>query len=327
MPFPLHSLSRALGGALLLAGGLLATAPARAAGEVKAVASFSILGDLVREVGGARVQLQVLVGPGADGHVFQPSPRHARELAQADLLLSNGLGFEPWMQRLVQASGFQGRHAVASAGVEPLETTPSHHHGHDHGHAHGHDHGHGHGDVDPHAWQRVANVKIYVRNIAEALCSADAAGCTQYRSNAQAYQQKLDQLDTAIRAAWASLPAQQRKVITSHDAFGYYAKEYQVSFRAAQGVSTGAEATPRDIARLVRQIQAENIQALFVESISDPRLIDQIGRETGVRPAGALFSDALSPAGGPAASYLAMMRHNTDALVRAAGQAPKPPAP
>jgi zinc/manganese transport system substrate-binding protein len=302
---------------LLFAGCLMLVPHARAAGEVKAVATFSILGNLVQEIAGDRVQLKVLVGPGGDGHVFQPSPSHARLVSQAAVLFSNGLGFEPWIGRLLDASGFQGAHVVASDGVEPLKNA---HGGHDH------HHGHEHGAVDPHAWQSVRNVKIYARNIANALCSADAAGCEVYRRNEQAYQAKLDDLDAGIRAAWAKVPAGQRKVITSHDAFGYYAREYGVTFRAAQGISTAAEATPGDIARLVRQIQQENIQALFVESISDPRLVEQIGRETGVRPAGELFSDSLSKAAGPAATDQDLMRFNTRALVQAAGGTPPEPA-
>ena len=246
-------------------------------------------------------------------HVFQPSPTHARDVSQAAVLFSNGLGFEPWVKRLLEASNFKGKHVVASDGVEPLKSA------HD---AHGHHHGHDHGSVDPHAWQRVGNVKVYVTNIANALCAVDAAGCAVYRQNEQAYQQKLDQLDARIRTSWTTVPVEQRKVITSHDAFGYYAKEYQVSFKAAQGISTAAEATPQGIARLVRQIQKENIKALFVESISDPRLIEQIGRETGVRPAGELFSDSLSKVDGPAATYSELMLFNTNALVKATGGTP-----
>lgn len=298
---------------MLFAGCLMLAPHVQAAGEVKAVATFSILGNLVQEIAGDRVQLKVLVGPGGDGHVFQPSPTHAREVSQAAVLFSNGLGFEPWVGRLLDASRFQGAHVVASDGVEPLKNAPG---GHDH------HHGHGHGAVDPHAWQSVRNVKVYARNIANALCSVDAQGCEAYRHNEQAYQAKLDNLDATIRSAWATVPAAQRKVITSHDAFGYYAKEYEVTFKAAQGISTAAEATPGDIARLVRQIQQENIKALFVESISDPRLMAQIGRETGVRPAGELFSDSLSKKTGPAATYRDLMLFNTRALVRAAGGTP-----
>lgn len=276
---------------------------------LQAVASFSILGDLVRQVGGDRVAVQVLVGPGSDAHVFQPTPAQARLVGQAQVVFSNGLGFEGWLSRLLNTAAYQGRHIVVSQGVQSLKGA------HDH-HGHGHNHSHG-AAADPHAWQSVPHVISYVGNIAKGLCAADASGCATYQQNADAYITELKTLDADIRAAWAAIPAAQRKVITSHDAFAYYAKAYGVKFLAAQGVSTESEASARGVAQLVRQIKKENIKALFVESISDPRLVEQIGRETGVRPAGALFSDSLSDASGPAPTYVAMMRANTTALVRA----------
>jgi len=277
---------------------------------IKAVASFSILGDLVKQVGGERVAVDVLVGPGSDAHVFQPTPSQARRVGQAQIVFSNGLGFEGWMSRLLDTSAYKGRHVVVSQGIKPLKVES-----HDHGH--GHKHGHHHGDADPHAWQAVPSAIAYVGNIAKGLCEADAAGCDQYQRNAVAYIARLKALDADIRAAWATIPAAQRKVITSHDAFGYYAQAYGVKFLAAQGVSTDSEASARGVALLVRQIRKNNIRALFVESISDPRLIEQIGRETGVKPAGELFSDSLSQTGGPAATYVDMMRLNTAALIKA----------
>lgn len=280
---------------------------AHAAGEVKAVATFSILGDLVRQVGGERVDLTVLVGVGGDSHVFQPSPRQARDVGQAQVLFSNGLGYESWVQRLVKAANFKGRHVVASLGIEPLKAASSDAHGH----------GHATAAVDPHAWQDVGNVKRYVKNIADGLCAVEAAACPEYRRNEQAYQSQLDQLDAEVRAAWDVVPSAQRKVLTSHDAFAYYAQAYKVRFLAAQGTSTSAEATAQGVARLTRQIKAEQIRALFVENISNPRLIEQIGRETGVKPAGALFSDSLTQPDGPAPDYVALMRQNTRALVAA----------
>ncbi len=276
---------------------------------VKAVASFSILGDLVQQVGGDRVAVDVLVGPGSDTHVFQPTPSQAKRVGQAQIVFSNGLGFEGWMTRLLNTASYKGRHVVASQGIEPIKGTTD-----DHGHKHGHSHG---GASDPHAWQSVPNVIIYVGNIAQGLCAVDAAGCDAYKKNAAAYTTQLKSLDAEIKAAWAPIPVGQRKVITSHDAFGYYAQAYGVKFLAAQGVSTESEASARGVGQLVRQIKKEQIKALFVESISDPRLIEQIGRETGVKPAGELFSDSLSDAKGPAANYVAMMRTNTLALTSA----------
>jgi zinc/manganese transport system substrate-binding protein len=281
---------------------------AQTSAPVKAVASFSILGDLVRQVGGDRVAVEVLVGPGSDAHVFQPTPSQAKLVGQAQIVFSNGLGFEGWMTRLLNTASYKGRHVVASKGIEPIQSAS------DHGHAHGHSHG---GAADPHAWQSVPNVITYVGNIAQGLCAADAVGCETYKKNATAYTAQLRTLHAELQAAWATIPAGQRKVITSHDAFGYYAKTYGVSFLAAQGVSTESEASAKGVGRLVRQIKKEQIKALFVESISDPRLIEQIGRETGVKPAGTLLSDSLTGAQGPAPTYVAMMRANTAALTRA----------
>lgn len=302
---PMTIVRRLLAVLLLPTLALLGASQARAAGEVSAVATFSILGDLVRQVGGQRVHLTVLVRAGADSHVFQPSPAQARSIGQAQVLISNGLGYESWLQRLAQAAKFNGRHVVVSRGVETLKTAAAD------------GHGHRHDEVDPHAWQSVANVKRYVQNIADGLCAVDAAGCGEYRRNAQIYLADLDRLDAEIRTAWQAVPPAQRKVVTSHDAFAYYAQAYQVRFLAAQGTSTSAEATTQGIARLIRQIKAEKARALFVENISDPRLIEQIGRETGIKPAGTLFSDSLSDAGGPVPTYVELMRHNSRALVTA----------
>lgn len=284
---------------------------------IQVVASFSILGDLVQQVGGERVAVEVLVGPGGDAHVFQPKPSQARLIGQAQIVFSNGLGFEGWMSRLLNTANYKGRHVVVSEGIKPIEATGQKHtqtNHKDHGKK---GHGHHHGDIDPHAWQSVPKAMAFVGNIAKGLCAADAAGCDSYQRNATAYLAELKALDTTIRAQWAVIPAAQRKVITSHDAFGYYAKEYGVTFLAPQGVSTESEPSAKDVAQLVRQIKQENIKALFIENISDPRLIAQIGRETGVKPAGELFSDALTDSKGPAATYTAMMRANTTALTQA----------
>lgn len=306
--------------AALAAVGALAFQPlthAQSSAPVKAVASFSILGDLVRQVGGDRVQVDVLVGPGADAHVFQPSPSHAKQVALAQVVFANGLGFEGWMQRLLDTAGYKGKPVVVSQGIKPLQAEENGHDHHDHKEEKHEHHGHDHGDTDPHAWQSVPNVITYVANIARGLCAADAAGCETYQKNAGTYTNQLRALDAEIKATWAAIPAAQRKLITSHDAFGYYARAYGVKFLAPQGVSTDSEASAKGVAQLVRQIKKEKIKALFVESISDPRLIEQIGRETGVKPAGELFSDALSDASGPAGTYVAMMRTNTQAMAQA----------
>ncbi len=298
--------------AVLTLGFAAMASPVLAQAPVKAVASFSILGDLVRQVGGERVDVDVLVGPGSDAHVFQPTPAQARRVGQAQVVFSNGLGFEGWMSRLLKTAAYKGQQVVVSKGIEPLKDAE--HDDHKKGLKHG---DHDHGEIDPHAWQSVGNVKVYVKNIAQGLCRADPAGCNAYERNATAYAARLGTLESDIRAAWGPIPAAQRKVITSHDAFGYYARDHSVTCLAPQGVSTESEASAQGVARLVRQIRKDQIKALFVESISDPRLIEQIARETGVKPSGALYSDSLSEPGGEAATYIDMMKFNTRALTRA----------
>lgn len=289
----------------------LSALPSHAAPAVQAVASFSILGDMVRQVGGERVEVNVLVGPGADAHVYQPTPTQAKTVAKAQVIFSNGLGFEGWMARLLKSANYKGTHVVATQGTDVLaaesdshDTQPGAHKGHKHDH----------GKADPHAWQSVPHAMVYIKNIAKGLCTADAVGCDSYQKNAAYYTEQLKSLDAEVRTAWGAIPQAQRKVITSHDAFGYYAKAYGVTFMSPQGISTESEASAKGVARLVRQIKAENVKALFVETISNLRLIEQIGRETGVKPAGELFSDSLSKAEGPADSYVKMIRYNTSKL-------------
>ena len=274
------------------------------------VTSFSLLADLARQVGRERVAVEALVGPGQDGHVFQPAPTHARLVAQAAVVVSNGLGYEGWMPRLLQSTGYRGLHVVATQGVTPITGQRGG------GHAHGAP-GHDHGPADPHAWQSVPNVVIYVKNIADGFCRADPAGCKAYRAHAARFTAELNALDAEIRAAWAQVPPAERRLITSHAAYAYYGQAYGVRLLAPQGVSTESEASAKGVAQLVRQIRRERIRALFVENVSDPRLIEQIARETGLRPAGQLFSDALTAPGGGAESYVELMRANTRAMVAA----------
>lgn len=300
-----------LPGALLGLALFIGTAGAACAVEarLKAVATFSILADLVREVGGERVAVTSLVGPDSDAHGFSPTPEDARRLAGADIVFMNGLGFEGWIERLIKASGTKAPVIVASRGITPIAGPDDHGHDHD-------DHGHAHA-ADPHAWQSVANAKLYVAAIREALAKADPERAADYAARAAAYTERLDALNAEIREGVAEIPPARRQVITSHDSFGYFAKAYGLRFVAPKGLSSDSEAGPADIARIIRQIRKEKIPAVFLESVANPRLMQQIARESGARVGGRIYSDALSSPEGPAPSYLAMMRANLRAFSEA----------
>ncbi len=295
-------LTAGIAGAALLSGASFA---ADKPPPVSVVASFSILGDLVRVVGGERVSVTTLVGPDEDAHVFEPRPADAKAIVQSRLLVVNGLGFEPWAQKLAQSAGYKGATVVASQGVKARHMPQEKAHA-----------AHAHEETDPHAWQNPDNVVLYARNISAALSKADPAGSAVYQANTDAYVKELQALDAWARAQFTAIPAARRKVITSHDAFGYFAARYQVQFLAPQGVSTDAEPSAKEVAQLIRQIQREKIRAVFVENMSNPRLLAQLGKDAGVSVGPALYVDALSAAGGPADSYLRLMRHNVTQLVR-----------
>ncbi|MCB1639827.1 MAG: metal ABC transporter substrate-binding protein [Thiothrix sp.] len=283
---------------------------------LKAVATFSILGDMVRAVGGERVQVTTLVGPDGDAHVYQPSPGDARTIAGADILFVNGFGFEGWLERLVEASGHTGSIVTVTQGVEGLPLNPvvaapeTAHEPHERAEGPA-------GTVDPHAWQNLANAGIYVNNIHRGLQEADPAGSAVYARNRDAYLQALAALEQRITETLDTLPQDRRKVVTSHDAFGYFAAAYRLEFIAPLGVNTEAEATARDVAALIEQIRAERIGAVFLENMVSPRLLEQIAAESGAKVGGTLYADALSPAVGEAGTYLKMMQHNIDTLYQA----------
>ena len=271
------------------------TAPA-----LKVVATFSVLADIAREVGGTAVEVSALVGPNADAHVFEPTPSDVRRVAGADVVITNGLRFEGWIDRLIAASGYRGTIVVASRGVAMRQLS---------------------GGADPHAWQDLANGMRYAENIRAALVAALAvkspARVAQIETRAAAYQQRLAALDRDTRARIAALPAERRRVITSHDAFGYFAAAYGITFIAPRGWTTGSEPSAEAVARIVRQAREAKASALLVENISDPRLIERIAREAGLKVGGELYSDALSPPGTEADTYLKMFEHNVRTLVEA----------
>jgi zinc/manganese transport system substrate-binding protein len=270
--------------------------PAHAQDRLNVVASFSILGDFVRNVGGERVRVTTLVGSDGDVHVYTPAPADAKKIADAKLLVINGFGLEGWLPRLLQASGSKASIVTATQGIAPLKLGS---------------------DADPHAWQSVANAKIYVANIRDALIAADPVDAEVFKANAENYLTKLDALDREVRGAIAQIPQGRRKVISTHDAFGYFAAGYGIEFIAPLGVSTESEVSARDIAEIITQVKKSGIPAVFLENISDDRLMRRISAETGARVGGTLYSDALTDEKGVAPTYIDMVRHNIKALTSA----------
>ena len=281
---------------ILLCVLLLLASPLHATEQLKVVASFSILADFVRNVGGDRINLTTLVGADSDVHVYTPAPSDAKRIADAKLVVVNGLGLEGWLPRLVQSSGSKAQVVTVSAGIAPLKLGSA---------------------ADPHGWQSVPNAKIYVTDIANALAAADPDDAEFFRAQAKAYLEKLETLDREVREAVAKIPQERRKVISTHDAFGYFAAEYGVQFIAPLGVSTETEPSARDIATIIGQIRAQKIPAVFLENISDDRLIRRIAAETGSKVGGTLISDGLTGEKGPAPTYIDMVRHNIKALTSA----------
>lgn len=291
-----------------------------AASPLPVVASFSILGDVAREVGGERVAVQTVVGPNTDIHGYQLTPADIRKIRSAKALLINGLELESAaLQRAFRDSKIPV--TEAAKGIEPIKSHDHDHEHHGHSHAHGHGHDHAHGEFDPHIWQDPVRMQTYARNVANALVAADPAGKAYYEGRLQTYQQALKQLDTWAQQQFAGIAPAQRKVLTAHDAFAYLGKRYQIGFIAPLGTSSDSQPSARALALIIQQVRAEKVRAIFLENVKDARLIQQLARETGVavnrQP---LYSDALSPASGPAGTYLQLMRHNIGAIAQALRQ-------
>jgi zinc/manganese transport system substrate-binding protein len=275
-------------------------AKAQTTEKLPVVATFSILADFARNVGGEQIKVTELVGPDGDTHVYQPKPADAKELGAARLILVNGLGLEGWIDRLIKASGAKAPVVVTTNGIIAQQMREE-----------------GRIGPDPHAWQSIANAKIYVANIRDALISADPNGASAYRANTDDYLGKLDALDKQVSAEIASIPPGRRQIITTHDAFGYFGTAYGFRFVAPEGISTETEASARDVAKIIRQIKAQKIPAVFLENVTDPRLVQTIAAESGAKIGGTLYSDALSVPDGPAGTYIEMMRNNIRELAAA----------
>ena len=266
---------------------------------IKVVTSFSVLEDLIRQIGGPRADVKALVGPNQDAHSFSPSPKDAISVKNADLVVVNGLGFDAWSERLIKSSGYKGEIVIATKGVQPIKSSEG-----------------GHSSVDTHAFQDIQKVKLYVSNICAALVKLDPKSQALFEANKTRYIQELDSLDSEIKSAYSSIPKEQRRVVTSHDALGYYGKAYDIVFLAPNGLSNEIEPNAKKISMLIRQIKADHIKAVFIENLKNNKVIEQISKETNVTIGGALYSDALSD-GAPAGTYLDMMRNNTKLISQA----------
>ena len=325
------------------AAALTVLAPALAESDepIRVVATFSILGDMVSRIGGEHVAVTTLVGPDGDTHVYRPTPAAARAVSEADVLVVNGLEFEGWLDRLIETANFDGVRVVATAGIDPIAFEDDHGDDHvsdhdhdeskaaedhgdehdDHGDEHG-DHGdehddHAHGAFDPHAWQSLRHAVTYVDNVTLALANfSPESASTFYRSRAL-YVAEIEALDAEIRSLLAEVPDRARTIVTSHDAFQYFGRDYGLAFIAPQGLSTESEASAKDVVRLIELIRSQGIRAVFLENIADPRLLKRIADETGATIGGTLYPGALSGPEGPAPTYLDMMRHNARTLARA----------
>lgn len=284
-----------------------AVSPAMATEPLPVVASFSILADMVKQVGGPHVVVTSLVGPNFDAHVFDPTPADAKRLAAAKLVVVNGLGFEGWMDRLIKSSGYKGSVVTASRGVKTIPMAK---------HDHGHGHKHAHSAPDPHAWQSLLNVPQYVENIRVALSAAMPAQAADFQVRATDYLKQIDTLEKSTQARIAAVPIERRRVITSHDAFGYFARAYKVNFYPLQGLSTGSEASAADVVRIVNEIKKNKVTAIFAENISDPRVLERVAKDTGASIGGTLYADALSEPGTQADTFLKMFAYNVDTILR-----------
>jgi zinc/manganese transport system substrate-binding protein len=284
---------------LLVVAIMLGPTPLHAEGRLNVVASFSILADFVKNIGGDRVNVTSLVGPNGDAHVYAPAPQDAKTVADARLVVINGLGLDGWLPRLLQSAGSKAAVITASKGITPLKLGS---------------------EVDSHAWQSVENAKIYVQNIRDGLVQADAASADYFRRNTDRYLADLDALDREVRSEIQKIPLERRKIISTHDAFGYFAKAYDIAFIAPLGVSTETEPSARDVAVIIAQVKKDEIPAVFLENITDDRLMRRIAEETGAKVGGTLYSDSLTDEKGPVPTYIALVRHNIKALTSALGR-------
>ncbi len=288
----------------LISSLMVFTAGAASAKTLNVVTSFSILADVVENVGGDHVDVTNLVGPNGDPHDYEPAPQDAIALHKADVTFLSGEGLEGWFARITKAANGAKAPVVVSKGIKTHEFDED-----------------GKKVTDPHVWNSVGNVMIWVDNIEKALVKADPQDAAYFQKNAHDYKLILQTLDDSIRKQIAQTPKSARKILTSHDAFGYYGQAYGVQFLAPLGVSTESEASAKDVADLISQIKAEHVHIYFLENSNDSRLVQQIAKATGAKPGGELYPESLSEKNGPAATYVELMKYNTALMVQAMKEA------
>lgn len=276
---------------------LACSSQAALAKSLNVVASFTVLADMAKQVGGEHVTVKSLVGPDGDPHSFEPSPQDSVALSKADVVIVSGLGMEGWMDRLVSASGYKGKVIVASEGISTRKMIDD-----------------GKQITDPHAWNSAENGAIYAQNITRALVAADPEDAAAINDTGSEYVTRLKLLDSWAKTRFEAIPKSKRKVLTSHDAFGYFGQEYGVTFMAPVGFSTEAEANASDVAGLIKQLKEQHIKTYFIENQTDPRLVKQIAAASDAQPGGELYPEALSAANGPASTYEMAFKHNVDTI-------------
>lgn len=261
------------------------------------VTSASIFADMAQVISGDLVAVASVVPIGGDPHTYEPTPSDVQLIARANLILINGLTFEGWINEMIENSGTRASVALITEGLEAIASEEYQN------------------SSDPHAWMSAKNGLTYVANIRDALIRLDPANAEIYRFNAGLYSLQLKDLDLYIQAQIARIPEYKRLLITSHDAFRYYGRQYGIQVEATLGTSTDAEVRTQDVARLTQLIRERQVPAIFVESTVNPKLIRQIASDQNVQIGGSLYADSLGEPGGVADTYLKMLQHNTDVIV------------
>jgi zinc/manganese transport system substrate-binding protein/manganese/iron transport system substrate-binding protein len=276
--------------------------PAPAGEPLRVVTTTTLLADLVRQIGGGRVDVESLLTAGADPHDFEPEPKQIVAVEEADLVVVHGLGLDHWAEELIETAGTDAPVLTATAGVQTIASTED-----------------GFGEGDPHVWHDPRNMQIMTANVASALARIDPDPASGYAARADAYRAQLEALDGWIAERIATIPPERRRVVTSHASLGYYLQRYGLAFVGAviPSLDTRAEPSARDLAALIERIEAEDVPAIFAEVSIDPQLEEEIAAQANVAIVTNLYADSLGEPGSGADTYIGMMVHNTNLIVAA----------